>query len=91
MIQVSSGECSNHAPGAECFGARCLISRSPRWMPKSLAVRPRPAGGVASHITVATTIISIAIDTKLCHRKIVLRKGMRPPGTSPPCETMSRI
>ena len=29
-------------------------------MPRSAAVRPRPAGGVASHITKVTTAISIA-------------------------------
>jgi hypothetical protein len=54
-------------------------------------VRPRPAGGVASHITVVTTTISTATAARLCHKKMVWRNEIMPPGTSPPCDTMSRI
>src|SRR5256714_1354906 len=40
-------------------------------MPRSFAVRARDGGGVASHITVVTTLISITTDAMLCQRKIV--------------------
>ena len=60
-------------------------------MPRSRAVLPRPAGGVASHITPVTTTISTATDRKLCQRKIVWRNEIVPAGTNPPCATMSRI
>ena len=60
-------------------------------MPRSAAVRARRAGGVANHITIVTTTISTTTETRLCQRKIVLRNGMSPPGTSPPAATISRI
>ena len=60
-------------------------------MPRSRAVLPRPAGGVASHITTVTTTISTTTDTRLCQRKIVWLNGMMPPGTIPPFATISRI
>jgi hypothetical protein len=46
---------------------------------------------VASHITNVTTTISTATEAKLCHRKIVCRNEMIPPGTTSPRATMSRI
>ena len=87
----SSRECSSHCPGVRILPSEFGIRNSPRSMPRSFAVRLRPAGGVAKYITPTTTTISTATATKLCHRKIVWRNGIRPPATIPPCATMSRI
>ena len=63
----------------------------PSSTPSIAAVFAFAGGGVASHITSVTTIISIATETKLCQRKMVSLNGMMPPGTIPPAATMSRI
>ncbi len=91
--QLSSGECSSQAPGGigpDGFGGSA-ISLLPRSIPSIAAVFAFAAGGVASHITITTTTISITTETTLCQRKIVWRNGIMPPGTMPPAATMSRI
>ena len=55
-------------------------------MPRSRAVRPRPAGGVASHMTAVTTTISIDDGERgSATGRSCGGSGMMPPGTRPPC------
>jgi hypothetical protein len=68
-------ECSSHVPGVpgQLISVRSLSSG--KAIPRSAAVRARLAGGVANHITVVTTIISMTTETRLCQRRLCCGTG----------------